>query len=123
MSLSSRHDPNPQSARPRPSGSRGLSARREDDRLVIQVSDTGIGILPEDQARIFDRFFRSASATSLAVPGAGLGLSITRMIVEEHGGSIAVSSQPDEGTRMTVCLPLHRVESRPPVRPALRGLA
>ena len=107
-----------------PEGGRvGVSAHREDDRLVVRVSDTGIGIAPEDQARIFDRFFRSASATSLAVPGAGLGLSITKMIVEEHGGRIAVSSKPGEGTQMTVSLPLHGVDSRPPARTAISGLA
>ena len=82
-----------------------VSARRERDGLVIEVSDTGIGIPPEDQAKIFDRFFRSSSATRLAVPGAGLGLSITKMILEEHGGRIAVSSKPGEGTTMTVTLP------------------
>ena len=108
-----------------PEGGRvGVSARREGDRLVIRVSDTGIGISPEDQAKIFDRFFRSSSATSLAVPGAGLGLSITKMIVEEHGGRISVSSTRGEGTEMTVSLPLPgATESRPEATPAVRGLA
>ena len=91
-----------------PEGGRvSLTAHRQDDTLVIRVTDTGIGIAPEDQAKIFDRFYRSSAATSLAVPGAGLGLCITKMIVEEHGGRISVASGPGEGTKMTVVLPLH----------------
>jgi signal transduction histidine kinase len=90
-----------------PEGGRvGLSVRRHEGSLVIDVSDTGVGISPEDQAKIFDRFFRSASATYMAVPGAGLGLSITKMIVEAHRGRISVRSKPAEGTTMTITLPL-----------------
>ena len=103
-----------------------LSARREGESLVIEVADTGIGIPPEDQAKIFDRFFRSSSATHMAVPGTGLGLSITKMIVEAHGGRIAVASRPGEGTRITVTLPIHAAPDTSATagdrRPALRGL-
>ena len=107
-----------------PQGGRvDVSAHREDDRLVIRVSDTGIGIAPEDQAKIFDRFFRSSSATSLAVPGAGLGLAITKMIVEEHGGRISVSSKPDHGTQMTISLPLQGASSQLRDRSTISGLA
>lgn len=83
-----------------------VSARRAGEFVCIDVSDTGIGIPIEDQAKIFDRFFRSSSATLLAVPGTGLGLSITKMIVDAHGGRITVASQPDEGTTITIALPL-----------------
>jgi signal transduction histidine kinase len=99
-----------------PEGGRvALAVRRVDDSLVVEVSDTGIGIAPEDQAKIFDRFFRSSSATYLAVPGAGLGLSITKMIVEAHNGRITVKSEPAEGTTMTMTLPLQPDTGAEPV--------
>jgi signal transduction histidine kinase len=59
----------------------------------------------EDQDKVFDRFFRSSSIAELAVPGTGLGLWITKTIIEEHGGQIEVSSHPGEGTTLTVTLP------------------
>jgi signal transduction histidine kinase len=102
-----------------------VSTRRAADRVRIEVADTGIGIPLEDQAKIFDRFFRSSSAAHLAVPGTGLGLAITKMIVEGHGGKIEVDSAPGEGTRFILTLPLTGM-SRPagatpaPVTPARR---
>ena len=102
-----------------------VSTRRAGDRVRIEVADTGIGIPLEDQAKVFDRFFRSSSATHLAVPGTGLGLAITKMIVEGHGGEIEVSSAPGEGTRFILTLPLNGT-SRPidlepaPIVPARR---
>jgi signal transduction histidine kinase len=83
-----------------------LSARRAGDWVLIEVSDTGIGIPLDDQSKIFDRFFRSSSAAHLAIPGTGLGLAITKMIIEGHGGTISVASNPGEGTTITVALPL-----------------
>ena len=83
-----------------------VSARRAGDVVRIDVADTGIGIPLEDQAKIFDRFFRSSSASVLAVPGTGLGLAITKMIVEGHGGGIGVMSRPGEGTTVTITLPI-----------------
>jgi signal transduction histidine kinase len=102
-----------------------VSTRRAGDRVRIEVADTGIGIPPEDQDKIFDRFFRSSSAAHLAVPGTGLGLAITKMIVEGHGGEIEVSSTPGEGTRFTLALPLNgtsrQVDPEPaPTAPARR---
>jgi signal transduction histidine kinase len=82
-----------------------VSARRADEGVVIEVADTGIGIPLEDQDKIFDRFFRSSSIADLAVPGTGLGLWITKTIIEEHGGQITVSSVRGEGTQFTVSLP------------------
>ena len=72
---------------------------------VIEVSDTGIGIPPEEVHLLFSRFFRSSSATDHAVPGTGLGLSITRTIVEQHEGTISVHARPGGGTTFTVRLP------------------
>jgi PAS domain S-box-containing protein len=90
-----------------PDGGRvALSAHRVDGTVVIEVSDTGIGIPLEEQVNLFERFFRSSSARRLAVPGTGLGLSITKKVVEDHGGEISVSSIPGKGTTMTVRLPV-----------------
>ena len=74
--------------------------------VTINVSDTGIGIPPEDRARLFDRFFRASNATAQAIPGTGLGLAIVRAIVEGHGGSLEVDSVVGKGTTMQVLLPL-----------------
>ncbi|MDQ0734065.1 sensor histidine kinase [Arthrobacter agilis] len=86
-------------------GSITLDARRRDDGLVIEVADTGIGIETEDLHQIFDRFFRSPSVRTTAVPGVGLGLLITRTIVAEHRGSITVTSERGKGTCFTILIP------------------
>lgn len=72
----------------------------------LEVSDTGIGIATAEQARLFERFFRASSASDRQIPGTGLGLYIARAIVEAHGGSIAVRSEPGEGTSFRVELPI-----------------
>lgn len=69
----------------------------------LRVSDQGIGIAPEDQQRIFTRFERAAPAGQYG--GLGLGLYVTRSIVEAHGGTIRVASRPDEGTTFVIELP------------------
>lgn len=69
----------------------------------LTVADQGIGIAPEDQARIFDRFERAVSPSS--VGGLGLGLYISRQIVEQHGGTISVESRVGQGSRFAVELP------------------
>jgi PAS domain S-box-containing protein len=76
------------------------------DRVVIEVADTGLGISKADQARLFERFYRTPSATERAIPGVGLGLSISKAIVDGHGGSIAVWSEEGRGTTFTIQLPL-----------------
>lgn len=73
---------------------------------VLRVTDTGIGIPVEEQGQLFTRFFRSSLALGQAIPGSGLGLSITRSIVERHGGSIAVTSTVGAGTEVEVRLPI-----------------
>jgi signal transduction histidine kinase len=77
-----------------------------DDRVVIEVEDTGLGIADEDQTRLFERFFRTSAATAQAIPGVGLGLSISRAIVEGHGGTIGVESREGHGTTFTIELPV-----------------
>jgi signal transduction histidine kinase len=78
---------------------------------VLEVADTGIGIPADEQDRLFQRFFRSSTATQQAIPGTGLGLVISRAIAEAHGGTIDVTSQVGAGTRFRVELPAQRDEA------------
>lgn len=79
-----------------------------DNEAWLEVSDTGIGIPVEEQAELFQRFFRSSTAQERAIQGTGLGLSIVSAIVAAHGGRIDVRSAHLEGTTFTVRLPLAR---------------
>ncbi|HUY51046.1 MAG TPA: PAS domain-containing sensor histidine kinase [Streptosporangiaceae bacterium] len=90
----------------------------EEDQAVLTVADTGIGIPAADRERIFERFFRTATATREVIPGTGLGLTITKAIVEAHNGTISVDSDEGRGSTFTVRLPL-----RPAAAPATRGRA
>ncbi|HET8961367.1 PAS domain S-box protein [Nocardioides sp.] len=81
---------------------------RTDTEARLTVGDTGIGIPDEEQAGLFQKFFRSSTAQAKAIQGAGLGLSIVSGIVSGHGGRVAVRSAHQEGTEITVVLPLHR---------------
>jgi signal transduction histidine kinase len=78
----------------------------DDGSAVLEVEDTGIGIPAAEQERLFQRFFRSSTATAQAIPGTGLGLVITKAIAEAHGGAVSVTSKPGEGTCFRVELPL-----------------
>jgi signal transduction histidine kinase len=73
---------------------------------ILRVADTGIGLAPEDQERIFQRFYRAPTAMSREVEGSGLGLCIAHSIVEAHGGTIQVESAAGHGSIFTVRLPL-----------------
>ena len=75
------------------------------DEAVVIVRDTGMGIAPEELDRLFTRFFRASSATRNAVPGVGLGLNITKAIVNAHGGRMDVSSEEGAGTEFRMVLP------------------
>jgi len=88
-----------------PGGAVRISAEQRGPLAVIGVSDTGMGIPPEDLPHIFERFYR-VGATALKVPGTGLGLAIVKKIVDMHGGSIEVHSRLGEGTTFTVLLPI-----------------
>jgi signal transduction histidine kinase/CHASE3 domain sensor protein len=82
----------------------------EGGHAVVEIADTGIGIPLGEQSRLFQRFFRSSTATEQAIPGTGLGLVISRAIAEAHGGTIDVTSQPGEGTTFRVEIPLEPEE-------------
>jgi two-component system, OmpR family, sensor kinase len=79
---------------------------RVDGRAELRVSDTGEGIAAEDLPRVFDRFYRADKARSRVTGGAGLGLAIVKWIAEAHGGSVAASSAPDQGSTFVLTLPL-----------------
>jgi signal transduction histidine kinase len=81
-------------------------------RALISVSDTGVGIPAEELDRLFARFFRASTATQNAIPGVGLGLSITKAIAVAHHGQIRVASTVGEGTSFTLDLPLITVPDR-----------
>jgi PAS domain S-box-containing protein len=78
---------------------------REDDTAFVNVQDNGVGISPEEQRSLFQPFQRGAAA-SRGISGTGLGLYITRQIIEQHGGSISVTSTPGESTTFHITLPL-----------------
>lgn len=80
------------------------AADEEDKLLLLQVSDTGTGIAPEYQQRIFERFYQVPQASARS-SGQGLGLAIVKMIVEQHGGQITVQSEPGQGSTFSCLLP------------------
>ena len=88
-----------------PEGGR-ISVRLSESNGVAElvVEDSGIGISEDDLGRMFERFFRAASATEQAIPGTGLGLAISKGIVDAHGGSLAVESELGRGSAFTVRL-------------------
>jgi signal transduction histidine kinase len=83
----------------------------------VTVRDTGRGMRPDEQERLFERFYRADSVRQTSIHGTGLGLNIAREIIEEHGGSVAVESEQGVGTTFTVTLPKER---RTTAGPAVR---
>ena len=82
-----------------------------DNVVLIRVTDRGIGIAPEDQKRVFERFYRVDKARSRSTGGTGLGLAIVKHVVANHGGSITLWSRPGTGSTFTIELPLYDPEA------------
>jgi signal transduction histidine kinase len=87
-------------------GSVHVSLGDAGDCVALEVADSGIGIAPEDQRRLFERFFRAENAVERQVPGTGLGLYISRVIADAHQGKLTVRSELDQGSTFRLELPL-----------------
>ena len=88
-------------------GSVTVSARRADGAVEVVVADTGVGIAPEEQARVFDEFGQARNQAGQS-EGTGLGLTLCKRFVELHGGTIAVDSAVGAGSTFTVSLPVRQ---------------
>lgn len=95
-----------------PSGRITLRGRRDGDVVVIEVGDTGSGIATDDLPHVFDRFWRADRSRSRMTGGRGLGLAITRQLVEAHGGTVSVTSTLGAGTTFQLRLPAKYEETR-----------
>jgi two-component system heavy metal sensor histidine kinase CusS len=82
-----------------------IAAAANDDGVLIEIADTGNGIAPEHQPHVFDRFFRGDAARRTDKDRVGLGLAITKSIVDLHRGRISLESAPAHGTRFTLFFP------------------
>ncbi|MGH3049114.1 MAG: sensor histidine kinase [Gaiellaceae bacterium] len=92
-------------------------AAAPDGGIVLEVSDTGIGLTADDAEKLFDRFFRSSRAVAAQIPGTGLGLFIARAIAEAHGGTIGAHPRDGVGTVFRIELP-----ARTPAKPSEKEL-
>jgi signal transduction histidine kinase len=95
-------------------GSVTVAARRDGESVRVEVRDTGIGLTAEEQAQLFTRFFRARRRAAEPAAGTGLGLVITRLLVELHGGQITVTSAPGQGSTFGFSLPVAPVASGSP---------
>ena len=89
----------------RTGGTVTVSVEAAEDSIRIDVTDTGVGVSPDDQAHLFDRFFRAGTARTSAIVGTGLGLAISRDIAKLHGGSLSVRSEVGVGSTFSLVLP------------------
>ncbi|HWX08650.1 MAG TPA: ATP-binding protein, partial [Gaiellaceae bacterium] len=87
-------------------GKVSLTATRSGESALIEVADSGIGIPAAEQDQIFERFFRTSNAQFAGIPGTGLGLVVTRGIVEAHGGTLDFESTEGIGTTFRIVMPL-----------------
>jgi PAS domain S-box-containing protein len=89
-----------------------IRARQEKDHLLLSVEDTGLGIAPADQARLFEKFYRVRKQDGEERTQSGLGLAIVKSIVEQHGGRVTVESRLGAGSTFTMEIPIHPDWSR-----------
>lgn len=92
-----------------------VTRRRVGDAVEIAVTDRGIGIAPQHQTRVFERFFRVDPARSRATGGTGLGLAIVKHVLANHGGNVRLWSSPGAGSTFTMCLPARGPATAVPV--------
>ncbi|MEZ4651365.1 MAG: ATP-binding protein [Candidatus Eisenbacteria bacterium] len=97
-----------------------VGLRPDGKEAVLTVSDRGVGIRPRDAARIFDEFYRADDSLTANVRGTGLGLTLTRRIVEDHGGRITYAPNPGGGSVFEIRLPL---SAPPPLESSLQASA
>ena len=95
----------------RPNGSVTVSVKEKNSQVMILVKDTGIGISPENQKKIFDPFFRVDKSRSRAMGGAGLGLALVDSIAKEHGGSVKVLESNEKGSIIALMLPVSSLKN------------
>lgn len=95
----------------RPNGSVTVSVKEKNGQAMILVKDTGIGISPENQKKIFDPFFRVDKSRSRAMGGAGLGLALVDSIAKEHGGSVKVLESNEKGSIIALMLPVSSLKN------------
>ena len=95
----------------RPNGSVTVSVKEKNGQAMILVKDTGIGISPENQKKIFDPFFRVDKSRSRAMGGAGLGLALVDSIAQEHGGSVKVLESNEKGSIIALMLPVSSLKN------------
>ncbi len=95
----------------RPNGSVTVSVKEKNSQVMILVKDTGIGISPENQKKIFDPFFRVDKSRSRAMGGAGLGLALVDSIAREHGGSVKVLESNEKGSIIALMLPISSLKN------------
>ena len=91
----------------------------EKDCICVDVRDTGIGLSAEEQGKLFTKFFRAKNRTTQEVGGTGLGLTISRSLVEMHGGEMTVASTPDEGSTFSFTLPTTQQTAQSETTPSI----
>jgi two-component system sensor histidine kinase/response regulator len=94
-----------------------VRARTAGDEVILEVADNGVGMAAEDLTHLFGDFYRAKSSAG-SEPGAGLGLALTKRIVEAHAGTIAVASEVGKGTTFTIRLPAQGAQTQSPAGPA-----
>jgi signal transduction histidine kinase len=81
--------------------------RRHQDKLLVGVEDKGAGIPASEREKIFSKFVRGADAKRAGIRGVGIGLALVQRIIEAHGGSVRVESEPGRGSTFTLVIPCH----------------